>query len=35
MGDSFTFCIDLGPDAQEIHAGDENAHFRLAVGWLF
>jgi hypothetical protein len=35
MGDSFTFCIDLGPDAQEIHAGDANAAFRLAVGWLF
>ena len=34
-GDSPTFCIDLGPDAQEIHAGDTSAHLRLAVGWQF
>jgi hypothetical protein len=34
-GDSPTFCIDLGPDAQEIHAGDASAHFRLAFGWQF
>lgn len=35
MGDSPTFCIDLGPDAREIHAGDENFHLRAAVGWQF
>ena len=34
-GDSPTFCIDLGPDAQPIHAGDANLHLRLAVGWQF
>ena len=34
-GDSPTFCIDLGPDAQELHAGDTSAHLRLAVGWQF
>jgi hypothetical protein len=34
-GDSPTFCVDLGPDAQEIHAGDAIAHFRFAVGWQF
>jgi len=34
-GDSPTFCIDLGPDAQAIHAGDAIAHFRFAVGWQF
>ena len=34
-GDAFVFCIDLGPDAQEIHAGDRIAHVRLAVGWQF
>ena len=34
-GDSPSFCIDLGPDAQEIHAGDLSAHLRLAVGWQF
>jgi hypothetical protein len=34
-GDSPVFCIDLGPDAQELHAGDESAHLRLAVGWQF
>ncbi|HVZ71074.1 MAG TPA: hypothetical protein VHJ20_01755 [Polyangia bacterium] len=33
--DSPVFCIDLGPDAHEIHAGDVSAHFRFAVGWLF
>jgi hypothetical protein len=34
-GDSPTFCIDLGPDAQEIHAGDATAQMRLALGWQF
>jgi len=34
-GDAITFCIDLGPDAQEMHAGDTNLHLRLAVGWQF
>jgi len=34
-GDSPSFCVDLGPDAQEIHAGDAIAHLRLAVGWQF
>lgn len=34
-GDSPTFCIDLGPDAQEIHAGDASIHLRAAVGWQF
>lgn len=34
-GDSFSFCLDFGPDAQEIHAGDPLAHMRLAVGWQF
>lgn len=34
-GDGNFFCIDLGPDAQEMHAGDTNLHLRLAVGWQF
>ncbi len=34
-GDAITFCIDLGPDAQEMHTGDTNLHLRLAVGWQF
>ena len=34
-GDSFSFCFDLGPDAQEIRAGDTSVHLRLAVGWQF
>ena len=34
-GDSPTFCIDFGPDAQEIHAGDRTLHTRVAVGWQF
>lgn len=34
-GDAVVFCIDLGPDAREIHAGDATAHVRLAVGWQF
>jgi hypothetical protein len=34
-GDSPTFCIDLGPDAQEIHPGDASIHLRAAVGWQF
>jgi hypothetical protein len=32
-GDSL--CIDLGPDAHELHAGDASLHLRLAVGWQF
>ena len=34
-GDSVSWCIDLGPDAQEIAAGDATVHMRLAVGWQF
>ena len=34
-GDAIVWCIDLGPDAREIHAGDRIAHLRLAVGWQF
>jgi len=34
-GDSPSFCLDLGPDAQEIHAGDMLPHMRLALGWQF
>jgi hypothetical protein len=34
-GDAITFCLDLGPDAQEIHAGDTSLQMRLAVGWQF
>lgn len=34
-GDAVVLCIDLGPDAHEIHAGDRVVHARLAVGWLF
>jgi hypothetical protein len=34
-GDAVVLCIDLGPDAQEIHAGDTTVHARLAVGWQF
>ena len=34
-GDGNSFCIDLGPDAQELHAGDITAQLRLAVGWQF
>jgi len=35
QGDSPTFCIDLGPDAHEIHTGDRAVHLRFAVGWQF
>jgi len=34
-GDSPSFCLDLGPDAQELHSGEASAHLRLAVGWQF
>ena len=34
-GDAIVFCIDLGPDAQEIHAGDRTGQMRLALGWQF
>ena len=34
-GDSPGFCVDLGPDARELHAGHASAHVRLAVGWRF
>jgi hypothetical protein len=34
-GDAIVFCIDLGPDAREIHAGDMTGQLRLAVGWQF
>ena len=34
-GDSFAPCIDLGPDAHELHAGDASLHLRLAAGWQF
>ena len=34
-GDSLAPCIDLGPDAHELHAGDKSLHLRLAVGWQF
>jgi hypothetical protein len=34
-GDSPTFCIDFGPDAHELHAGDISPHFRLAIGRQF
>jgi hypothetical protein len=34
-GDAFVWCLDFGPDAREIHAGDRTAHVRLAVGWQF
>jgi hypothetical protein len=34
-GDSPTFCIDLGPNAQEIHPGDASIHLRVAAGWQF
>jgi len=33
--DTPTFCIDLGPDAKEIHTGDVIGQVRLAVGWQF
>jgi hypothetical protein len=32
---SDSFCIDLGPDAQELHAGDVILGARLALGWRF
>lgn len=32
---SQNLCIDLGPDAHELHAGDASLHLRLAVGWQF
>lgn len=35
QGDSVSWCIYLGPDAQEIDAGDAVGHVRLAVGWQF
>ena len=34
-GDAITFCLDFGPDAQELHAGDATFQTRLAVGWQF
>ena len=34
-GDAFVFCIDFGPDAEEIHAGDTTGQMRLAFGWQF
>jgi len=34
-GDAWVPCIDLGPDAHEIHAGDATVHMRVAVGWQF
>lgn len=34
-GDGSTFCLDLGPDAQELHAGDITVQLRAAVGWQF
>src|SRR5262245_61015059 len=34
-GDAITFCLDFGPDAQEIHAGDMTGMMRLALGWQF
>jgi hypothetical protein len=35
QGDAVVLCIDLGPDAREIHAGDATVHARVAVGWQF
>jgi hypothetical protein len=32
---SSNLCIDLGPDAHELHAGDASLHLRLAAGWQF
>jgi hypothetical protein len=32
---SQNLCIDLGPDAHELHAGYASLHLRLAVGWQF
>jgi hypothetical protein len=34
-GDAIVWCVDFGPDAREIHAGDRTGHLRLAVGWQF
>jgi hypothetical protein len=34
-GDAFVPCIDFGPDAEEIHAGDVTGQMRLAFGWQF
>ena len=34
-GDAFVPCIDFGPDAEEIHAGDLTGQMRLAFGWQF
>jgi hypothetical protein len=33
--DGDSFCLDLGPDAQELHAGDVIVSARLAAGWQF
>lgn len=33
-GSAFS-CLDLGPDAQELHAGDVTLSARLALGWRF
>jgi hypothetical protein len=33
--DGDSFCLDLGPDAQELHAGDVTASARLAAGWQY
>jgi hypothetical protein len=33
--DGSSFCLDFGPDAEEIHAGDVTGLVRLAVGWQF
>lgn len=35
QGDAVVLCIDWGPDAREIHAGDATVHARVAVGWQF
>jgi hypothetical protein len=33
--DAVVVCIDFGPDAREIHAGDTTAQIRTAIGWQF
>jgi len=35
VGDAFVFCLDLGPPAAELHAGDPDIHLRMAAGWRF
>ncbi|HXI57957.1 MAG TPA: hypothetical protein VNO55_17955 [Polyangia bacterium] len=34
-GDSVSFCIDLGPDAHDLHTGDADVHLRVGAGWQF